>query len=97
MDERCRPYPHLKCSTPDFEAGIWSAVIDQERDWDDIEKEYLRRNQGIRESIRDWCTFMNNGNVTDANLEFLDQYSEASADELEPPSASTSQPTKTNR
>lgn len=77
----------LPCSTPDFEADIWGAVIDNKRDWDDIEKEYLRRNQGIRESIIDWCTFMNNGNVTDANLEFLGQYSEVSAEVLTRPSA----------
>lgn len=76
----------LPCSTPDFEAGIWGAVIDTKRDWDDTEKEYLRRNQGIRESIIDWCAFMNNGNVTDANLEFLGQYSEVNADEMQTPS-----------
>ncbi len=76
----------LKCSTPDFEADIWGAVIDNKRDWDDIEKEYLRRNQGIRESIIDWCAFMENGNVTAANLEFLGQYSEVNADEMQTPS-----------
>ncbi len=87
----------LKCSTRDFEAGIWGAVIDNKRDWDDIEKEYLRRNQGIRESISDWCTFMKNENVTDANLEFLGQYSEVSADELQTPSADPNPTTDFNR
>lgn len=73
----------LPCSTPDFEANIWGAVIDNERDWDDTEKEYLRRNQGLRESIMQWYSFMNGGGSwTQANLEFLRPYSEVSADSL---------------
>jgi hypothetical protein len=64
----------LPCSTPDFEAGIWSAVIDNERDWTDVEREYLRRNEGIRESLADWARFMGGGRWTDANLEFLSPY-----------------------
>jgi hypothetical protein len=65
---------YLPCSTPEFEARLWEAVIDQPRDWDETEKEYLRRNQGIRESIIDWCRFMNQSSCTDANLEFLRPY-----------------------
>ena len=85
----------LPCATPDFEAGIWSAVIDSKRDWDDTEKEYLRRNQGIRESIIQWCEFMKGGSSTEANLEFLTPYWKASADELDAPSADLN-PTTTN-
>lgn len=64
----------LPTSTPDFEAGIWGAVIDKEHDWTDTEKEYLRRNDGIRESLMDWAKFMEGGTWTDANLEFISPY-----------------------
>ncbi len=64
----------LPTSTPDFEAGIWGAVIDSKRDWDDTEKEYLRRNDGIRESLADWARFMGGGHWTEANLEFIKPY-----------------------
>jgi hypothetical protein len=65
----------LPTSTPDFEAGIWSAVIDAERDWTDTEKEYLRRNDGIRESIIDWAIYnYSDGYFPDANLAFLSPY-----------------------
>jgi hypothetical protein len=65
----------LPCATPDFEAGIWSAVIDTSRDWDDTEKEYLKRNDGIRESIMDWAIFNgSDGCFCQANLEFLRPY-----------------------
>ncbi len=64
----------LPYTTPEFEARIWSAVIDQPRDWDETEKKYLAANQGLRESIIDWCRFMNQGSCTDANLEFLRPY-----------------------
>jgi hypothetical protein len=65
----------LTCATPNFEAGIWSAVIDTERDWTDTEKEYLRRNDGIRESLMDWAIYnYSDGCWTDANLEFLCPY-----------------------
>jgi len=65
----------LPCATPNFEAGIWSAVIDAERDWDDTETEYLRRNDGIRESIMDWAIFnYSDGCWSEANLEFLRPY-----------------------
>lgn len=66
----------LPCSTPDFEAGIWGAVIDNERDWTDVEREYLKRNEGIRESLMDWARFMGGGHWTEANLEFLRPYLE---------------------
>ncbi len=65
----------LPCSTPDFEKNLWSAVIDKERDWDDTEKEYLRRNDGIRESIMEWAIFnYSDGCWTEANLAFLRPY-----------------------
>lgn len=65
----------LPCSTPDFEADIWSAVIDSERDWNGTEKEYLRRNDGIRESIMDWAIFnYSDGCWTEGNLAFLAPY-----------------------
>lgn len=86
----------LPCSTPDFEAGIWGAVIDNKRDWNDTEKEYLRRNQGIRKSLIDWCTFMNNGNATDANLEFLASYRNANAEVLSRPSVDLNLTTAVN-
>lgn len=70
----------LPCSTPDFEAGIWSAVIDRVRNWSETEKEYLRRNQGIRESIMQWCKFnYSDGCWTEPNLEFLRPYWKAEA------------------
>jgi hypothetical protein len=61
----------LPCATPEFERGIWAAVIDSKRDWDDTEKEYLRRNDGIRESLADWARFMGGGTWTEANLDFI--------------------------
>lgn len=65
----------LPCSTPDFEAGIWGAVIDAERDWDDVEREYLKRNEAIRESLMDWAIYnYSDGTWSDANLEFLRPY-----------------------
>jgi hypothetical protein len=84
----------LPCSTPDFEANIWSAVIDKERDWTDTEKEYLRRNQGLRESIIQWYSFMNGSDWTQANLEFLRPYCKASADRLDSSSTDSSQTTE---
>jgi hypothetical protein len=82
-------------STPEFERGIWGAVIDQSRDWSETEKEYLRRNQGIRESIIDWCRFMNQSFCTDANLEFLRPYwnVEATTEDLARPGDGSSQTT----
>lgn len=78
----------LPCSTPDFEAGIWSAVIDKERDWTDTEKEYLRRNHGIRESIMQWAEYnYSDGCWTIANLELLRPYWKASTKDLPRPGA----------
>ena len=92
------PILYLPCSTPDFEAGIWGAVIDSERDWNDTEREYLRRNQGIRESIMQWAEYnYSDGCWTKANLEFLRPYWKASADEMDSPSADPSQPTNVNQ
>lgn len=70
------PILYLPCSTPDFERGIWEAVLESPgRDWDETEKEYLRRNEGIRESLADWARFMNCAHCwSDANLEFLRPY-----------------------
>ena len=85
----------LLCSTPDFEAGIWSAVIDNERDWTDTEKEYLRRNDGIRESIMQWAEYnYSDGCWTEANLEFLRPYCQASADRLDSSSTDMTQTTE---
>jgi hypothetical protein len=65
----------LPCSTPDFEAGIWSAVIDTERDWTDTEREYLKRNDGIRESVMQWAIYnYSDGCWTEANIAFLSPY-----------------------
>lgn len=86
----------LPTSTPDFEAGIWSAVIDQQRDWNDTEREYLRRNDGIRESLIDWARFMDGGTWTEANLEFLRPYCQASADGLHNSSTDFNPTTRTN-
>jgi hypothetical protein len=72
----------LPCPTPDFEANIWGAVIDNKRDWDDTEKDYLIRNQGIRESLIQWCEFMNEGSWTQTNLFFIRPYREASTKSL---------------
>lgn len=83
----------LPCPTPDFEANIWGAVIDNKRDWDDTEKEYLIRNQGIRESLIQWCEFMNGGDWTQANLFFIRPYREASADSLDRSSTDSSKTT----
>jgi hypothetical protein len=69
------PILYLPTSTPDFEAGIWSAVIDSERDWTDTEREYLKRNEGIRESLMDWAIFnYSDGCWSEANLAFLRPY-----------------------
>lgn len=82
----------LPCSTPDFEANLWGAVIDNSRDWDDTEKEYLRRNQGIRESVMQWAEYNYSDKCwTEANLEFLRPYWKASAEVLTRPSASPNQ------
>lgn len=72
------PILYLPTSTPEFERGIWEAVMFAPgRDWEDVEKEYLRRNDGIRESLADWARFMNGSHCwTDANLEFLRPYLE---------------------
>jgi hypothetical protein len=87
----------LPCSTPDFEAGIWSAVIDNERDWNEVEKEYMRRNLGIRESVMQWAEYnYSDGCWSEANLEFLRPYWKTSADELHSPSASPSKTTAAN-
>ena len=81
------PILYLPCATPDFEAGIWSAVIDNERDWTETEKEYLRRNEGIRESLMQWAEFnYSDGCWTELNLEFLRPYWKADADDLHNPS-----------
>jgi carbonic anhydrase len=48
--------------------------MDSPRDWDDLEKRYLAAHQGLRESIIDWCRFMNQSSCTEANLEFLAPY-----------------------
>jgi hypothetical protein len=85
----------LPTSTPDFEANIWSAVIDSERDWNDTEREYLRRNVSIRESIMQWAEFnYSDGCWTEANLEFLRPYWKVSADEMDTPSADPTQTTR---
>ncbi|MBD2014327.1 hypothetical protein H6F96_10120 [Microcoleus sp. FACHB-53] len=68
------PILYLPTSTPEFERGIWGAVIDQQRDWDETEQEYLRRNDGIRDSLADWANFMQGGLWTDANLKFITPY-----------------------
>jgi sulfur relay (sulfurtransferase) DsrC/TusE family protein len=92
----------LPYTTPEFEANLWSAVIDQPRDWEETEKKYLAANQGIRESIMQWAIYnFSDGHWTEANLDFLRPYLkdyqvEASADELETPSADSLQ-TETNR
>jgi hypothetical protein len=87
----------LPCSTPDFEAGIWSAVIDSERDWTDTEREYLRRNDGIRESIMQWAEFnYSDGCWTETNLEFLRPYGKASADSLDGSSTDLTKTTEVN-
>lgn len=84
----------LPCSTPDFEATLWGAVIETKRNWDNTEKEYLRRNQGIRESIMQWAEYnFPDGCWTEANLEFLRPYWKASAEVLTRPSASPNQTT----
>ncbi len=85
----------LPTSTPDFEANIWSAVIDSERDWNDTEREYLRRNVSIRESIMQWAEFnYSDGCWTEANLEFLRPYWKVNADEMDTPSADPTQTTR---
>jgi hypothetical protein len=69
------PILYLPCATPEFEAGIWEAVIDNQRNWTDTEKEYLRRNDGIRESLMEWAEYNHSdGCWTEANLEFLRPY-----------------------
>lgn len=67
------PILYLPCSTPEFERGIWEAVLEAPgRDWDETEREYLRRNEGIRTQLADWAKFMNNAYCwTETNLEYL--------------------------
>ena len=87
----------LPWSTPNFEAGIWSAVIDKERDWTDTNKEYKRRNDGIRESIMLWAEYSySDGTWTEANLELLRPYWKASADRLHSSSTDLTQTTEVN-
>jgi hypothetical protein len=66
----------LPTSTPDFERGIWEAVLEAPgRDWDETEKEYLRRNDGIRKTLADWAEFMKFSHCwTNANVEFIKPY-----------------------
>jgi len=66
----------LPCSTPEFERGLWAAVMEAPGcDWDETEKEYLRRNEGIRESLADWAEFMKFSHAwTKTNAEFIRLY-----------------------
>lgn len=90
------PILYLPCATPSFERGIWEAVtFAPGRDWDDTEKEYLRRNDGIRESLADWARFMNCAHCwSDANLAFLREW--GNADEMPTPSVTPNPTTQVN-
>jgi hypothetical protein len=67
----------LPYTTPEFEARLWEAVMDQPRDWDETEKKYLAANQGIRESIMQWAIYnFSDGQWSERNLEFLRPYLE---------------------
>lgn len=70
------PILYLPCSTPEFERGIWEAVLEAPgRDWDETEREYLRRNDGIRKSVADWARFMDFDHCwTNANVKFIRPY-----------------------
>lgn len=57
-------------TTPEIEQGIWSAVTDK-RDWDETEKEYLQRNESIRNTLIQWAVLSSKDMWTEANLEFL--------------------------
>lgn len=72
------PILYLPCSTPEFERRLWEAVLESPaRDWDETEREYLRRNDGIRESIMDWAIYnYADGAWTEGNLSFLRPYLE---------------------
>lgn len=90
------PILYLPCSTPEFERGIWEAVTEGPgRDWTDTEREYLRRNDGIRESLADWAEFMSCTHCwTGANLKFLSEW--GNADEMDTPSADPNPKTQVN-
>lgn len=64
----------LPCSVPDFEAGIWSVILEQQRDWGDTELEYLRRNQGIREQLWDYLNCVQDARTTQTNYGFLEAF-----------------------
>lgn len=64
----------LPCSIVDFEAGIWSAILDEARDWTEDEKEYLRRSQGLREQIWDYLNTVQDAQTTSANYDFLEAF-----------------------
>jgi hypothetical protein len=70
------PILYLPCAMPEIERGIWEAVTEPPgRDWDETEKEYLCRNDGIRKSLADWAEFMNFSHCwTNANVEFIRHY-----------------------
>ncbi len=93
----------LPYTTPEFEARLWSTVIDQPRDWDETEKKYLAANQGIRKSVMDWAIYnFSDGVWTEPNLEFLRPYLkdyqpvEASTEDLAGPGASSLPQTEIN-
>lgn len=71
-----QPINCLPCSTPEFEWGLWGAMVEAPgRDWDETEREYLRRNQGIREAIVDWVVTSDiEGACTQSNRQFLQPY-----------------------
>ncbi|MGB7440099.1 MAG: hypothetical protein WA919_03455 [Coleofasciculaceae cyanobacterium] len=64
----------LPCSVLDFEADIWSAVLEQPRDWTEEQMEYLRRNQGIRYSIWDYLNTVQDARTTSDNYDFLEAF-----------------------
>ena len=64
----------LPCSVLDFEAGIWSAILEQQRDWGEVELEYLRRSQGLREQIWDYLNCVQDARTTQTNYDFLEAF-----------------------
>jgi hypothetical protein len=69
------PILYLPTSTPEFERGIWEAVLEAPgRDWDETECEYLRRNDGIRNTLIEEAVIGSVGYWTKPNLTFLRHY-----------------------
>lgn len=64
----------LPYSTLDFKAGIWGAILEQQRDWGDTELEYLRRNQGLREQLWDYINNVEGVSTTEVNYSFLEGF-----------------------